>query len=241
MRARYRIGLNCAPLLLRVMLGAVFLQAGLAKLLVHAEFAPVDAVVLADMGAIPAPAPATPEPSRPDPATSPAPAADAPAGAPSGGSEKDFAAPVRARAVNGVAVVLWRAAHPQAVDGGTAPMALWPAALAEGSRPVYLAYAVAAVEAGGGALMLLGVLTRFWAAGVAVVMMAALWLTQIGPAVAAGDTWLGFLPRRGPLDVAAWQGMWVQVALMMSGLALAALGAGRLSVDRLIFGGRADE
>jgi hypothetical protein len=35
--------------------------------------------------------------------------------------------------------------------------------------------------------------------------------------------------------------MWVQVALMMSGLALAALGAGRLSVDRLIFGGRADE
>jgi uncharacterized membrane protein YphA (DoxX/SURF4 family) len=254
MRVRHRIGLNLAPLFLRLMLGALFVQAGLAKLMREAEFAPADAAVLANMGAIAAPgaaAPATPAPgapgaapSTPDPATGASPAAPPPAAAAPGQAvtftEKDFAGPVKARALHQVALSLWRAAHPQGTDGA-APAALWPGPLAEGHRPVWLAWAVTATEAGGGACILIGLLTRFWSVGVAVVMLGAMWLTQIGPAVQAGDTWLGFLPRRDPLDVAAWQGLWVQLALLMSALALAALGAGRLSLDRLIFGARAGE
>jgi uncharacterized membrane protein YphA (DoxX/SURF4 family) len=227
MRLRHRIGLNLAPLVLRLMLGALFLQAGLAKLMRDAEFPPADAAVLVAIGAIPAPA-------------APAPGAAAPAPPAPGPTEKDLAPPVRARALNAVALTLWHAAHPQDTETSV-PLPIWPSRLAEGSRPVYFAWAVAATEAGGGAFILIGLLARFWAVGVAVVMAAAAWLTQIGPALQACDTWLGCLPRRDPLDVSSWQVLWVQVALLMSALALAALGPGRLSVDRLIFGGGGDE
>ena len=74
-------------------------------------------------------------------------------------------------------------------------------------------------------------------------MGMAMWLTQIGPAIQSGNTWLGFLPMNDPWNVATYSVFLWQLALLAAGLALAFSGPGTLSLDRFIFGrsGTADE
>jgi uncharacterized membrane protein YphA (DoxX/SURF4 family) len=114
---------------------------------------------------------------------------------------------------------------------------LWPPALAQGSWPVWIAWAVTLTETLGGACVLIGLLTRFWALGLAGVMLGALWLTHIGPAIQSGHTQYGFLPNY-PLfeEKNRWGEVFLQFSLLMSALALACAGAGRASLDYLFFG-----
>jgi uncharacterized membrane protein YphA (DoxX/SURF4 family) len=221
MRHRDRVGLNFAPLLLRLMLGVIFLQAGLGKVLQDTEYAPEKAIMLAQMGVLEPPVQAI-------------------------GEEKaitieDYPNPVRARRVYGLALRIHASAWPEPMEGGAKMRPIWPPEFATGQLPVMIAWIVAGTEIAAGAFVLVGLLTRFAAFGLACVMIGAMWLDQIGPAVQNGQTMLGFLPRYDVFDPAAWQKLWLQFALFMSALALAFLGPGRASMDALLTGRRGDD
>jgi len=258
-RLRTGCGTNVAPLFLRLMLGAIFIYAGLGKVSNYMEFSGAEAATLANMGVVEPPTKA-PDAKRPE--TKPAetkppetkenkPEEPKPGGATAPSREPrivavrqggkvytaaDFPTPVRVRSLYSLAVMLHGAAYPAADASGKAPMQLWPDKLAEGKTPVYLAWAVAITELGGGMGVLLGFLTRLWSLGIAGVMAGALWLTQIGPAVQKGDAVLGFLPNHPTFDP-AWTTFFLQFALIMSALALMFLGPGRLSLDCVLLPG----
>lgn len=255
-----------APLLLRLSLGATFLWAGFGKIYATFDVSGRDAAVLANMGVItPAgdtrPAPkdepkAKPEskpadPTRPaptEPAEKPRNKAGGPpplaALAPPPGktySADDFPSPVSVRRVYGVALVVHNAAHPAAGADGKTPMPLWPRAIGGQSWPVYAAWAVTVAELGGGFLVLAGFLTRLGGVFIAGAMAGAMWLTEIGPAVQSGKTWLGFLPDHGAFDGpgspnGTYMMLLWQFALFTVALAVALLGPGLLSLDALVFG-----
>lgn len=153
-------------------------------------------------------------------------------------SAADFPTPVKVSQVYGVALAIHGAAHPAALGDGPAPKAIWPAALAEGRMPVVLAYAVAITELLAGGLVLIGLMTRLSAFSLAGVMVGAAWLTQFGPAVQAGDGFMGVLPNHAALDMASWTPLLFQVLLLMACLALVFTGPGYMAADHLLFGGR---
>ncbi len=244
MRNRDRLGLSLSPLLLRLLLAVIFVQAGLGKFLATVEVSPAEAALLSKMGVQigapatpPAPSVVTepPAPQEPDEATPPsaAPGSGAPAALPDG--------PAQIRKLYTVALRIQRAAFPEPLEGGAKVRALWPPDLAAGGWPRHLAWAVAITEVLGGACLLLGILTRVWSLAIAGVMLGAIWLMQIGPAIQSGETVLGVLPAYKAWDTAAWQPLWLQFALLMSALALLFLGAGRLSLDGLLLGGGGDD
>ncbi len=149
----------------------------------------------------------------------------------------DFPKPVRARTVYMLALMLHNLANP---DPAIGKMPLWPPSMASGSTPVYLAWAVAITELVGGLCMLLGMLTRLAALGVAGVMLGAMWLTQIGPAVQSGKTTLGFLPDYAAFDGEKWEPLLFQFVLCAAALALAFCGPGRLSLDTALLSSRGE-
>ena len=151
----------------------------------------------------------------------------------------DFPAPVPVRSLYMLSLMLKNAAHPGPESGGT--MSLWPARLGDGSWPVYLAWAVAITELAGGLCVLLGLLTRLAALGLAGVMIGAMWLTEIGPAIQRGHAVLGFLPDYAAFDGMKWQPLMMQFALCAAALALAFCGPGRLSLDTALLSGGSRE
>ena len=196
------------------------------------------------------PVPAEPLPASPRPTTSPvsAPTEMAPENEPGAvrliawlAPQAASTEPMKVERLYGLALLVRGAANPAPNADGTTPMALWPAQLATGRLPVYFAWAAAITELVAGTLCILGFFTRLSAFTLAGVMAAAIWLTEIGPAIQSGNTLLGFLPVRETYAVALSPGgyvtlMW-QVALLSIALALTTLGAGRLSLDGALFGG----
>lgn len=258
-----------APVFLRLSLGLVFVWAGLGKVMATMNVVGEDAAILANMGVVAPGAPAAPKPEAPK-GEVPKPEAGGSAGtsrpvethgAPRGTvtaapdptgpgvpelmqvvrvSEKaytaaDFPNPVGVKPVYMLALTLKKDASS---DKGA--MTLWPAALAKGDWPVWTAWAVAWAEIGGGALVLVGLLTRVGAFLLAGVMLGAIWLTQVGPAIQSGSTRLGFLPNHDVFDGQAWQMLLVQFTLLCSAMSLLLAGSGSLSMDRALFGGKAD-
>ncbi|MBY0308333.1 MAG: DoxX family membrane protein [Phycisphaerales bacterium] len=146
----------------------------------------------------------------------------------------DFPEPARARRAYGLAVVMVKAAYPQPAPGRPAPDAHWPKGFAAAPWVIWLAFGAAVVELFGGVLVLVGFLTRLSAGMLVLVMLTAMWLTQIGPAVSSGQTQFGFLPDKTWWDPQAWSTFLWQLLIMASGLALMATGAGLLSVDRAL-------
>ena len=228
MRKRDRIGLNIAPLFLRVMLAVVFIWAGLGKVSATMPVSGEDAAILAKLGVV-SPAPTTaakPEQAGGSPETATAASA--------------AGTPVSVLRLYGLAVMIHRASHPEAsAGGGAAPAPIWPLALGEGQWPVYLAWAVALSELIGGIAILLGLFTRLMALVVSGVMLGAMWLTQFGPAIQSGQATLGFLPSLPAFDP-GWQTLMFQFALLAAAMALAFCGPGRLSLDSAILGGARD-
>lgn len=144
---------------------------------------------------------------------------------------KEFAV----KRVYGLALMLHRAASPAPRADGTVPTKLWPQRFGRGSWPLFFAWSVAITEVVGGVCVLAGLLTRASAAGLACVMIGAMWLTEVGPAVQAGTTVLGFIPDRDWLAVDQWKTLFWQFSLVMSALALACMGSGAMGFDRKLF------
>jgi uncharacterized membrane protein YphA (DoxX/SURF4 family) len=147
---------------------------------------------------------------------------------------EDFPDEVPVKKLYQIALIVKKAAASTDAEG-KAVKPILPAMFGRDRWPVYLAWCCALTELVGGAFLLLGFLTRLTALALAFNMGVAMWLTQIGPAIASGDTKLGILPNHNWLDGPAWMTFNYQLVLILSSLALLTLGAGRVSVDRVLF------
>lgn len=208
-------GLNLAPLPLRLVLALVFILAGLGKILadITVEGPLADAVrtVWGD----------------PNPPSQPS----------NTGGSGDRAAsgqPVTVRGVKLLAASLYMAGHPQADAGAAAPKRIWPKTLSGPFMAKAQAWAVTITEILAGVFLLIGLMTRLSAAAIVGVMVGAVWLTQIGPAMQSGQTFLGILPDH-PRFAAEWQTMYLQLSMMAMAMAVMFIGAGFLSLDSIIF------
>lgn len=174
--------------------------------------------------------PATTPPVAPSaPAVTPPPAPATPQF-----TAEDFPEPVKLRMVYMLALGLEQASKvpPDAKN----KIELWPPALASGGRPVYFAFMAGMTELVGGALVLVGFFTRVASISLAGVMLVAMWLTQIGPAVQADNTFWIFIPKYGEWsNMLPWKDMLWQFTLMMCGLALFFTGPGRASLDAVLW------
>jgi uncharacterized membrane protein YphA (DoxX/SURF4 family) len=199
---------------LRICLGLIFVWAGLGKVLTTTTVTGSDVTLLKEMGV-------TPKTATVAGATGTPKAADS--------NELEVSNAYL------LALSLKKAAVPVEAEGG-GKMQLWPDALAKGRLPVYAAYACVLTELLGGALVLLGAITRLCAFGLACTMLVAMWLTQFGPAIQSGKTVLGFLPAHADALRADWQPLMLQFSLFSAAMALVFLGCGCLGVDRVLFG-----
>jgi uncharacterized membrane protein YphA (DoxX/SURF4 family) len=254
MPLRQALATNVAPLILRLALGVTFLWAGLGKFNAYDAVKGDQAARLANVGVITASgdAPSRPEADKGDhagPESTP-PKPDQPAAPPAAAqppqpklmyAAADFPTEVRVRRLHtAVTLRLLEAADPPTPAADTnpepaTPRRLWPASLAGSKAPLF-AWGVAILDVVGGLCLLLGLLTRLWAFLLAGHMAVGLWLLVVGPAWAAGNVALGFLPRHDPWDLTFWiMPLWI-VALIAMNLALACLGAGSLSLDRPLLG-----
>jgi len=189
----------------------------------------------------PTPAPPVETAPKPESKTGPAPethpeSAPAPAPAPAF-TAADFPQGADVRKVVLLALVMDRAANPPLDAESNQPEPFWPGALAGKPWPNVLAWSVALTELIGGVLMLVGLFTRLGALGLASVMVGAMWLTQIGPAMQSGDTVLGFLPNYPAFDPGAWMPLMWQFSLLAASLAVFLLGSGAIGIDRALFRG----
>jgi uncharacterized membrane protein YphA (DoxX/SURF4 family) len=144
-------------------------------------------------------------------------------------SAADFPSGADVLRLHGVTLKLVKAANPAAGQ-----MAVWPRILDQSPWPVALAYAAALTEVLCGFLALTGLLGRFAGFALAVVILNAIWLDQIGPAMQTGQTHFGFLPNYPGFDVNAWRPLMWQFTLLMAACALACTGSGALSLDRML-------
>src|ERR1043165_1552892 len=125
--ARQRLALNTTPLLLRLLLGSVFLWYGLGKMLDTVNVAGDSAAVLANLGVIPPP-PAAPTPT-PDVNTPTHKSAPAPSAQPKAAGQftaADFPGPVRVTRLYTISVTIFRAANPLPPDPGAPPASTTP-------------------------------------------------------------------------------------------------------------------
>ncbi|MCB9846809.1 MAG: DoxX family protein [Phycisphaeraceae bacterium] len=269
MRFRDSLAVNVSPIFLRLVLAATFLWAGYGKVFVKGDYTPQEIATLESMGAAPAdeasqpnmeviePGATTPEAPIPDPAQQ---GADQPAsGDPQAVAEPAYRvitvqdegeftdAQNPDAAVDDEAAAAPAEAAPQQQRLQLYRVALLihetkllPGFLSEGAWPVRLAWIAALTELLGGAFVLVGLLTRLSALGLAITMLTALWLTGIGSVlVYQAPSSYGFLPKYDAQNPMAWMVMLWQFALLGAALALLFSGPGALSVDRFLIGRRA--
>ncbi|MDQ7014112.1 MAG: DoxX family protein, partial [Planctomycetota bacterium] len=156
-------------------------------------------------------------------------------------TEADFPDPVEVRGYAGLVLLLHSAIHPGLDPEDSSPrMRLWPDFDPDTDYdpwPRYAALAAGLTELIAGLLIGIGLLTRLSAFSIANVMLVAVWLTVIGPAIQSGNTHLGFLPDHDIFDTNAWSKLLWQLSLLGTALALLFAGPGALSMDRLLLGG----
>ncbi len=253
---RERLACNTAPIFLRLALGLIFLWAGFGKVMVTQHFEPEDAAILGNYHIVTpgSSAPVEPVAWRPQDGVvdrTPPPALDEddpadirynqqhdPNGPVGEFGAGDFPNGTNALALHNVTLLLHRGIYPGTAEDGTARMPLWFDADATkpfDPWPVYMAWAVAVTEIISGGFLILGLLTRVGGAGILGVMLGAMWLTQIGPAIQSGETLIGFLPKH-ELFAYAWKDLFFQLLCAAGGLALFCTGSGSLALDRLVFG-----
>lgn len=88
-------------------------------------------------------------------------------------------------------------------------------------------------------MVLLGVFGRLGALSLAWIMLVAMWLTQIGPAVQMDRTVLLILPNWPWYDLESWQHLLYQFMLFMAAIALFFSGSGGASIDSMLASGSA--
>lgn len=217
---------NFVPILARVVLALAFVPAGWNKLMKETEFAGDDARRLRELQAGDATraseprgqlvglfgqeeeAPTSP-PARVEPPPAPS-AAEAPprVSEPPTASQSDGAAApetLRARSLHNITLMVDRAGM---------------------SNPRLLAWVAALTELVGGGLVLVGLLTRIWALGLAIAMGVAFYLTSLDGFLA---TWIF------GMAIPDYTRLVAQLALFALAFGLVWSGPGALSLDRLVF------
>ena len=252
---RKQPGKSLAPLVLRLCLGVTFLWAGMGKIEGRMGVQGANAATLANMGVVeliqraaPDPPPPTiltpdapkptPEPKIPTPESKPAPPTAPVVPALVGPQQLKavhYPEPISVARVYGMALLLKNAAFPALTDRPTPPRALWPKALAGGKWPLIIAWSVAVAEIACGVGVLLGLVSRVASWGIVTIMLGAIWLTQVGPALQTGNTMLGLLPKYELYSVDSWTPLLWQLSLLSSALALALMGPGPIALDRRLF------
>lgn len=252
---RQRLGLRLPPILLRLALAATFIWSGSGKFWGPVNLTPEQEATLSAIKAGGATAP-DPSAESPDPAVDQAAPGEPMALAPgyqlvlvqntpdaepgadhdanSQEQPTDDSAASSYHTVDFIALLIHAQATPNE-DGKS----LLPAFMGQGKWPIRLAYAVGVTELLGGIMLLLGLFTRLWALALFGVMIGALWMTSIGPVVIYSVSgWPSFFPVLPAIDQfspAAWQSWLFQLNVLTGSLALACLGAGGVSLDRLFF------
>ncbi len=95
-------------------------------------------------------------------------------------------------------------------------------------KPEWMAWAAAGTELVGGGLLLLGLLSRVWGAGLAIATVFAFYVTSLEPMLD-----YGIMNMPTPVFTQAF----THICLFVMALGIAMTGAGGLSIDRLLFGG----
>ena len=95
-------------------------------------------------------------------------------------------------------------------------------------KPQWLAWVAAGTELVGGGLLLLGLLSRVWGAGLAITMVFAFYMTSLEPVLDYGVLNL-------PMPI--FNQVFTQICLFVMAIGIAMTGAGGFSLDRLLFGG----
>lgn len=238
---------SIAPFILRIVVGVVFVWAGLGKVMATFPVQGEQAARLANMGvfvdknAKPAPTPApaeTPKPGASLASTIHFAALRSAAASGQPAKADEYPNPVEVMRVYTLALDLDEKAN--AIDPkdakGNPTFHLWPAMLGKGVWPLAAAWTCTIAEIGCGTFLLVGLLTRLSSFVLLFNMLVAAWLTVIGPAIQSGKTQLGFLPTH-PTFGMEWQMFVVQFLLIGATLTLVFAGAGGLSLDRALFGG----
>ncbi|MFI4897215.1 MAG: DoxX family protein, partial [Phycisphaerales bacterium JB059] len=114
------------------------------------------------------------------------------------------------------------------------PPSTWPPALAKKPWTKILAWAVALTELFAGFFLLIGLITRLSALSLVGVMLGAIWLATLTPAIQSTDPFLGFLPNE-PFLSFFWKDPFWQLLCLMASLAVFFSGPGALALDRAIF------
>ena len=232
LRRRDRLALRLPSLLLRLVLGLTFLWAGLGKVVTTFEVEGAAAASLANRGVGVVQRAATPRVVG----------AGSGGGSSSDGREGggyvagDFTSPVEVRGLYRLVLAMDAAGRGVVREDGSEGPAVWPGFLLKAPMPMAMAYGVVFAELFGGVFLLIGLLTRLSALAVCGVMLGAVMLTEVGPAVQSGAVVLGFIPDRPMFDPAAWTRLFWQLSLLAMGLAVALLGPGALSLDGALFG-----
>ena len=144
-----------------------------------------------------------------------------------------FGQPIGLRKVYLTALKIHYAAFPP--PRSVNPTSVVPAFLAAGMVPVYVAHTAAVAELMAGVLLLLGVYCRFWALLTGAIMLGAILIDQVAPALRSGNTTLWLLPGPGPgqawheLDV--FRGLLWQAALAAMSFCIVLIGAGAVALD----------
>lgn len=265
MSTRDSFAVSVAPIFLRLVLGATFVWAGLGKFMADMPVQGEQAAALANMGVASVQAKANsaaPEPAKPvkDPAApkegaqgkdapkkpkAQAPATDAAvhlasfAVIPTQNSARtftaaDFPSEIQVARMYGIALAVQAAGKVPPDSKATFP--LFPPQVTEGPWPLYQAWAVALTELIGGFLVLTGLLTRVASFFIAGVMLGAIWLTEVGPAMQSGNAIFYILPGNRETFGGDWNTLIIQCSMLAMALNLLFAGAGGLSMDRAIAG-----
>ncbi len=149
----------------------------------------------------------------------------------------DFPAEYRVQRVHNITLLLSRAASP-GLDAQSRPIPrTMPSWIGHDRWPVILAWTAAVSELLAAFMLLFGVLTRFGALLVVGIMLQAMWLTEIGPAVVGRiEAHFGFIPNLGdPWAPLTFQALFYQLCCLTMAAAVFFLGSGPIGFDRAIF------
>lgn len=149
----------------------------------------------------------------------------------------DYPDPVRIKRVHGLALRIDLSTNPGLTEDSQPVTPLLPQWMGKGKMPVISAWATAITELAAGVFLLIGFLTRLSAFSLMTVMLVALWSTNIGPAMLHdSNAILGFIPNAADVwNPDSYSKLLWQFALVIMTLSVALLGAGPLSIDRLLF------
>lgn len=149
----------------------------------------------------------------------------------------DYPEPVTYKNLYKIALLLDHSTSPGLTEDSQPITPTMPSWLGSGRMPVYAAWATAITEIAAGFFLLIGLFTRLSALSLMIVMLVAMWTTQIGPAaLQSSDAILGFIPNvDDPWSPAAYTKLLWQLALVIMSLSVLLLGPGPLSLDRIFF------